>query len=85
MDIYDISCDSVQDAIIKINSARKEQKDKWFQINLILWGVKYQFKIYNTWIQIATCEKVTWRDSSPTDISVKEFKSWIEKFFAKCV
>ena len=62
-----------KDQIIKeINSFRLQNKNNWYQFNVLYNGTEYKGKCYNTWIQLLYHGK--YNSSSCMDISVKQFK-----------
>ena len=63
-----------------INKHRLENKNKWYEISVALNGFNYELKCYNTWVQLAYVykqNKLIYKSSSGMDISVKEFKEYL--------
>ena len=69
---------TIADAVKQINTARTQNKNKWVFLEVNVNDLNYQFKFFNTWIQIAKLGEM--KDSSGMDISVKQFKEYLTKF-----
>ena len=73
-----------KETLIKlINKHRINNKNNWYQVHVKHNGYEYRMKCYDTWIQLnyiyhdnglnfLICD-----DSSPMDMSVKEFKQFL--------
>lgn len=68
------------DIIKQVNKFRLENKNKWYQVEIKYSPNRYKLKCFNTWVQIAIIEtpEKTIQDSSNMDISVKEFKNYLQ-------
>jgi len=64
--------ESTKETVKLINSFRLENKNNWYQINIINLGIK--LKCFNTWIQISTKPIF----SNAMDMSIKDFKNNLE-------
>ena len=78
--MIEITAKSAADAVKMLNSARRENTDRWVFASVNIAGDEYRFKFYNTWVQIAEYPDGR-RDSSSMDIKVKDFKEFLSKFF----
>ena len=79
--MIEINASTVAEAVNQINKIRLQNKDKWVFLTAIVNGIKFKFKFYNTWIQIAEFGGL--RDSSCMNISVKQFKNYLTEFFSQ--
>ena len=70
-----------KETLIKlINKHRLENKNNWYQISIALNGYNYEMKCYNTWVQLCYVykdNKLLYNNSSPMDLSIKDFKNWL--------
>ena len=84
METYNIQNDNIEDVLKQVKKARLENKNKWYQVEIVYKGFKYQLKIYNTWIQIfrkidIETNTFCWDTPSPMDMKVGEFMNYIRE------
>ena len=68
--------------IIKaINKHRLNNKNRWYQVEIICSTYIYKLKAFNTWVQLAYCydgEYLKSNDSSVMEQTVTEFKNYLD-------
>lgn len=57
------------------NDQRKANKHRWVFLSESVGSNLVQYKAYNTWVQILSINGI--KDSSPMDISVKQFNDFL--------
>lgn len=73
----DVTVDTIDECIKKINAFRKRNQNEWIvsRCSIKPLNKTFQIKSYKTWVQIFQCEK--FRDSSPMGLKVKEFNNYL--------
>ena len=71
----------IQNVIKLVNKERLANKGKWWFYAGVCNGKSFTIKAYGTWIQILKFEHEDIRRSSSMDISVKEFKEYLDANF----
>jgi len=86
METLSIVSDNTNEIIKQVNKFRLENKNNWYQLDIIHNGHQFKGKMFNTWAQIFRKYKdgkCLYDSPSPMDMKIGDFKEWLTKSITK--